>query len=71
MNQSDEQRCLTCNHSEHESGRCKQCNCGENDVVRPKRSFYFLTADYGDHINRIYRNANVVRYEKGAYKLCQ
>jgi hypothetical protein len=26
--------CLTCNHAQHEKGKCRQCNCGESSIVR-------------------------------------
>lgn len=24
--------CSTCNHADHDAGRCKQCNCGESEI---------------------------------------
>ena len=66
----DKANCEICNHKEHDLGKCKQCNCGENDFTRFSESSFYPEKDFGDYVGRIYDNANVVRYEKGQYKLC-
>jgi len=27
--------CDTCNHKDHDAGRCDRCNCGEAEIVHP------------------------------------
>ena len=72
MDKIAKQQCATCNHQEHELGRCKQCNCGSSELMcSSEYDSYTTTIDFDEHLTRIYNNANTVRYEKGAYKVCR
>jgi len=40
--------CSTCNHPEHEPGNCKQCGCGESEVIEVAKS----DAVHGHNVGR-------------------
>lgn len=65
--------CETCFHKEHDAGQCKKCNCGQSDLIHS--SYGFINSnpiELDDYINRIYNNAETVRYHnRGHYKVCQ
>lgn len=50
-------RCMTCNHGTHDAGRCKQCNCGESEVVHGRygANHHSSEVDYANRINGIYQ----------------
>lgn len=61
--------CQICNHAEHKAGQCKQCNCGQSEIIHPRSSVKILEGDYGDHVTRIYNRSNIPRGSKFDYKV--
>jgi hypothetical protein len=63
MNETES--CLTCNHQEHDAGQCKQCNCGESEIIRPRTWLPIhwsqrAAEGFGDYLNRLYTKSPVV-----------
>lgn len=36
--------CEICNHPEHEAGQCKQCNCGQSEMIKSQGRSYYAPA---------------------------
>lgn len=37
--------CPTCNHSTHDAGECKFCNCGQSEICHPTAFQSFLVTN--------------------------
>lgn len=33
-------KCLTCNHNLHNAGKCRKCNCGQDEVIHPQTPYH-------------------------------
>jgi hypothetical protein len=63
--------CKTCNHEDHNAGKCKQCNCGESEVIKSEDTSFSLPSDYGDYLKNVREKWNELDNEKGDYKICR
>jgi hypothetical protein len=62
--------CKDCNHTEHESGKCKQCNCGESEKIVPQGVSVYtpntIIPRLGNEMTK--RNASVVPRRNKRYR---
>lgn len=51
--------CPVCNHEEHNASQCKQCNCGQSEIIQPlDKPSYGPEVEYGDYLLNIRRALN-------------
>lgn len=56
--------CGVCHHDDHDAGRCKKCNCGESEIVRPRTYGRIRHTDLGDYVERIYATPSTIYGER-------
>lgn len=66
--------CLICSHETHEAGRCKQCNCGESEVVHARpggNSQVFPEHTFDDSLAQIYHTTATATIHGERFYHCQ
>lgn len=59
-------QCVTCNHKDHDAGRCSKCNCGESERIHYGESMGWggYNADLSESVNHIYNASGELRGER-------
>jgi len=65
-------KCSICSHETHECGACRQCNCGEAEIIRFSQAPYSRERDYGEYCESLYETVRLVvpHTPHGFYKTC-